>query len=101
MTTAMEERQVIDRCGTPTALPPPPPPRSGRSWNRSGRQPADRGAEAENCRAGHPQSGGPSRSTPGSTSDIPTTAQRDDVLTAKRELESVIRDITTEMTSIL
>ena len=28
------------------------------------------------------------------------TAQRDDVLTAKRELESIIRNITTEMTSI-
>ncbi len=100
MTTAMEERQVIDRLWDTYGLTPPPPPRSGRAGIRSGRQPADRGAEAENCRAGYPNLGAIEEYARVNERYSYLTAQRDDVLTAKRELESVIRDITTEMTSI-
>ena len=101
MTTAMEERQVIDRL-----------------WDTYGLTPttaAQERAELESVAAGNRRIGELKRKIAGlGTPNLGAieeyarvnerysylTAQRDDVLTAKRELESVIRDITTEMTSI-
>ena len=101
VTTAMEERQVIDRL-----------------WDTYGLTPttaAQERAELESVAAGNRRIGELKRKIAGlGTPNLGAieeyarvnerysylTAQRDDVLTAKRELESVIRDITTEMTSI-
>ena len=101
VTTALEERQVIDRL-----------------WDTYGLTPstaAQERAELESVLAGNRRIGELKRKiaalgTPnlGAIEEYARvnerysylTAQRDDVLTAKRELESIIRNITTEMTSI-
>ena len=101
VTTALEERQVIDRL-----------------WDTYGLTPstaAQERAELESVPAGNRRIGELKRKiaalgTPnlGAIEEYARvnerysylTAQRDDVLTAKRELESIIRNITTEMTSI-
>ena len=101
MTTAMEERQVIDRLWDTYGLTPTTAAQeraeleSVAAGNRR-----IGGAEAENCRAGYPNLGAIEEYARVNERYSYLTAQRDDVLTAKRELESVIRDITTEMTSI-
>ena len=100
-TTALEERQVIDRL-----------------WDRYGFTPttaAPYRAELESIAAGNRRIAELKRhiaalGTPnlGAISEYERvserygylTEQRDDVLTSKRELESIIRDITVEMTSI-
>ena len=101
VTTALEERQVIDRL-----------------WDTYGLTPstaAQERAELESVPAGNRRIGELKRKIaalgPPNLGAIEEyarvnerysylTAQRDDVLTAKRELESIIRNITTEMTSI-
>ena len=101
LTTAMEERQVVDKL-----------------WDSYGLTPstaAAEGAQLESVAAGNRRIGELKRKiaalgTPnlGAIDEYARVSeryayladQRDDVLTAKRELESIIRDITTEMTSI-
>ena len=101
ITTAMEERQVIDKL-----------------WDTYGLTPttaASERAELESVGAGNRRIAELKRRIAGlGTPNLGAieeyarvnerytylTTQRDDVLTSKRELESIIRDITTEMTSI-
>ena len=101
LTTTMEERQVVDKL-----------------WDSYGLTPstaAAEGAQLESVAAGNRRIGELKRKiaalgTPnlGAIDEYARVSeryayladQRDDVLTAKRELESIIRDITTEMTSI-
>ena len=100
-TTAMEERQIIDKL-----------------WDSYGLTPGTAGehrGEIENVPAGNRRAGELKRKiaalgTPnlGAIEEYARVnerytylaQQRDDVLTSKRELESIIRNITTEMTSI-
>jgi len=100
-TTAMEERQIIDKLWDSYGLTP-------------GTAPEHRG-EIENVAAGNRQAAELKRKisalgTPnlGAIEEYARVnerytylaEQRDDVLTSKRELESIIRDITKEMTTI-
>ena len=101
VTTSMEERQIIDKLWDSYGLTP-------------GTAPEHRG-EIENVTAGNRRAGELKRKiaalgTPnlGAIEEYARVnerysylaEQRDDVLTSKRELESIIRDITREMTSI-
>ena len=101
VTTSMEERQIIDKL-----------------WESYGLTPgtaAEHAGEIENTAAGNRRIGELKRKIGGlGTPNLGAieeyarvnerytylAAQRDDVLNAKRELESIIRDITREMTSI-
>ena len=101
VTTAMEERQIIDKLWESYALTP------GTA--------ADHAGEIENIAAGNRRVGELKRKIGGlGTPNLGAieeyarvnerytylASQRDDVLNSKRELESIIRDITREMTSI-
>ena len=83
------------------ASPPPLPPRSGRSWNPCRQATGGSGELKRKIAAlGTPNLGAIEEYARVNERYSYLTAQRDDVLTAKRELESIIRNITTEMTSI-
>ena len=101
VTTAMEERQIIDKLWESYSLTP------GTA--------AEHAAEIENVSSGNRRIGELKRKIGGlGTPNLGAieeyarvnerytylAAQRDDVLNSKRELESIIRDITKEMTSI-